>query len=56
MSKRAQQFDEELKRLEDKLSQLNDVAYEKAKIDFLHSFAEQSLEKLPHVDLLNERL
>lgn len=35
---------------------MSDVAYERQKIDFLYSFAERSLEQLPHVDLITERL
>ena len=56
MSKRAQMFNDELEKVDGKLQAMNDVAYEKQKIDFLYTFAERALEQLPHVDLVLERL
>jgi hypothetical protein len=35
---------------------MNEVAYDRQKIDYLFQFAERSLEQLPHLDLVFERL
>ena len=56
MSKKAQEFNDELEKLENKLATMNDVAYDRQKVDFLYSFAERSLEQMPHLELILERL
>ena len=45
-----------MENIERKLAAMNDVAYEKPKLDFLYRFAEKSLETTPHLELVIERL
>jgi hypothetical protein len=54
--KRATMFNDELERLENKLATMNDVNYERPKIDFLYGLAEKAIEEQPHLDLIVERL
>ena len=56
MSKHAKEFSEALHKLDEKFKSMQDVHYEKNKIDFVYNCVEKAMQDSSHFEVLVERL
>ena len=56
ISQKAKAFNQELQLLQAKLHSMQDISYDKSKLDLIFSTTEKALEQRSHLEIVNERM